>query len=357
MSGLPKWRFFIVIFALLAAVLCILVRFAFYVADGNPGQAGRPQNFRERGQILDRNGKILASQIRLYDVYVSPPERDNIPELAAGLAPIVEMNEEDIRARISGARGSFILKRHVSPAVMEAIRDSRLRGVSTRQVPVRVYPEKSLAAQIIGFVGFDYTGLDGIERAFNDELSGEGNNGRGSTVVLTIDANVQYILEKVASSTLRETQAESVMFLAMDSRNGEILGSAVLPGFDPNNHTASDDRTYQNLTALPPYEPGSVFKIFSISALMDSGAISDNTVFTCNGFYEKTFPSGEKVRIECADGQAHGRVGPREIIINSCNVGAAYAADRQGNEAFYQSLLDYGFGKKTGAWVLMETAG
>jgi len=156
---------------------------------------------------------------------------------------------------------------------------------------------------------------------------------------------------------LRETHAESVMFLAMDPRNGEILGSAVLPGFDPNNYRAFGNDRYLNRTAYEQYEPGSVFKVFSIAALMDSGVISEQSEFVCNGVYEKVFSSGERVRIECADGRAHGRVRPREIIIHSCNVGAALAADRQENRAFYQSLLNFGFGKKTGTWVNMETAG
>jgi cell division protein FtsI (penicillin-binding protein 3) len=164
-------------------------------------------------------------------------------------------------------------------------------------------------------------------------------------------------LEKVASSTLEETQAESIMFLAMDPRNGEILGSAVLPDFDPNNYRSYTSDKYSNRSAHELYEPGSVFKIFSIAALMNSGAVTENSEFICNGVYEKVFSSGERVRIECADNHAHGRVRPREIIINSCNVGASMASDRQENQAFYQSIMDFGFGKKTGAWVNMETAG
>jgi cell division protein FtsI (penicillin-binding protein 3) len=156
---------------------------------------------------------------------------------------------------------------------------------------------------------------------------------------------------------MQETHAESVMFLAMDPRNGDILGSAVLPGFDPNNYRASSADRFLNLSAREHYEPGSVFKVFSIASLMDAGVIAETSEFLCTGVYEKTFPSGETVRIECADGRAHGRVRPREIIMYSCNVGAALAADRQENQAFYRSMLNFGFGNKTGAWVNTETAG
>jgi len=355
MNSLIKWRFRLVVMTLLAMAVFILGRYAYYLAKGDSGQGGQPRKAVERGKILDRNGKTLASQITLHNVYVSPPAQEKIPELAMELAPIIDMSAEDVYNLISRANGSFLLKRQISLSALEMIKDEqrngRLRGVTTAPAPVRSYPEKTLAAQIIGFTGSDNNGLEGVEYAFNKELSG------GSNVVLTIDTNIQYILEKVAGSTLNETHAESVMFLAMDPRNGEILGSAVLPGFDPNNYRASGNSRYLNLAAREHYEPGSVFKVFSIASLMDSGVIADQSEFICTGVYEKVFSSGEKVTIECADRRAHGKVRPREIIINSCNVGAALAADRQNNELFYQSMLDFGFGKKTGAWVNTETAG
>jgi cell division protein FtsI (penicillin-binding protein 3) len=356
MNNLVKWRFNLVIFSLLAAALIILGRYAFFIVHDDDDHNRQRYSSAERGRILDRNGKVLASSINLYNVYVSPPKKEEeIRSLAMELAPFFNISAGEIEDRISKANGNFLLQRQVPLAAIEMIRDEqragKLRGVSSLSIPSRIYPEKNLASQIIGFVGSDMNGLEGIEYAFNQELSGGGN------VVLSLDINVQHILEKVASSTLQETQAESVMFLAMDPRNGELLGSAVLPDFDPNNYRSYTSENYSNRSAHELYEPGSVFKIFSIAALMDSGAITENSEFTCNGVYERSFSSGEKVRIECADGHAHGRVRPREIIINSCNVGAAMAADRQENQAFYQSILNFGFGRKTGAWVNMETAG
>jgi cell division protein FtsI (penicillin-binding protein 3) len=355
MNSLVKWRFYAVIFTLLAAAVVVLSRYAFHIMAGDSGQGGRPRTSAERGRILDRNGKVLASQINLYNVYASSPPKDDIRNMADGLAPLLDMSSEGLYDRLSRGGRNILLKRQVSASVMETIKNEQrnggFRGISTIPVPSRTYPEKNLAAQIIGFTGIDNYGREGVEYAFNKELS------TGNNVVLTLDINVQHILEKVADSTLRETHAESVMFLAMDPRNGEILGSAVLPGFDPNDYRAFSNDRYLNRTAYEQYEPGSVFKVFSIAALMDSGVISEQSEFVCNGVYEKVFSSGERVRIECADGRAHGRVRPREIIIHSCNVGAALAADRQENRAFYQSMLNFGFGKKTGTWVNMETAG
>ena len=369
MNNLPKWRFTLVITLLIAAAAAILARYGWHIRQNDSDRSANSRNITERGAIVDRNGKILAAQVRRYDIYVRPP-RDNanrarkIAKLAEELAPFLDMSADEIDRRISGNTKEFILKRQVPMETWDRIksaqniREDRLTGVAARAEPFRVYPEKTLASQILGFMGDYFRPLEGIEYALDRELSGIENGGRGSKVVLTIDANVQHILERVAESTMRETQAESVIFLAMDPRNGEILGSAGLPGFDPNDYRASPSSTYLNLSALEHYEPGSVFKVFSISSLMDAGAISEQTEFFCNGVYERTFPGG-RVRIECADGHAHGRVGPREIIIYSCNVGAAYAADRMENynQMFYRSLLDYGFSAKTGAWKNAETAG
>ena len=364
MSSLPKGRFLFVIFLLLAMAVAVVVNYAVMVRKNDPEQTRAAQPIQERGPIVDRNGKILATQVQRYDIYVRPPKNrdyESIVKLADELSPVLNIRTEDIRDKIIGAKREFIIKRHVSRDIWDMItgeqRNGKLAGVTAKAVPFRLYPENDLAAQIIGFVGDDYQGLEGIELAYNTGLSGSESGGRGDKVVLTIDANVQHILEKVAGATLQETRAETVMFLAMDSRSGEILGSAVLPGFDPNDYLASGSNRYPNLTAIENYEPGSVFKAFSISALMDSGAISEDSVFICNGYYEMTFKNGETIRIECADGAAHGRVGPREIIVHSCNVGASYAAERLDNQSFYQLISSYGFGKKTGAWVNMETAG
>ena len=363
MNSLPKRRFLIAVSVLLVTALYILIRYALNIEPELSESAETPRTTLERGPIVDRNGKILAGQVRRYDIYIIPPKERNqnrqnekINNLASRLAPVLEMNEEEIRQKIKTSKKDFIIKRHVTPETYNAIKTMQeekgnpLAGVMARAVPYRVYPEKSLASQIIGFVGTEYQGQEGIEYAFNTELSGKENSGRGEKIELTIDVNVQHILEDVAYSTLKDTRAEAVIFLAMDPRNGEILGSAVVPGFDPNDFRNFNIEYYRNLPANMPYEPGSVMKVVSISALMNSGAITERSEFICNGTYEWTTPSGKKERISCADGVAHGKVGPREIIIKSCNIGAFHAASMQNDQAFYQSMLDFGFGKRTGAW-------
>lgn len=371
MNGLPRFRLFAVICVFLLSALFILVRYAALAAAGDDSDSATLASAQNRGEIVDRNGRLLAGDVRRYDIYVQPPlDKGNQVQvqtaraIATDLAPIMGIEAEGLFWRIANSPGEFVLGKSMDSSVAGAIRDAKdgsaagtLSGVSAKPVPARVYPEKSLAGQILGFVGAQHQGLEGVEFALNAALSGRETDGRGSNVVLTIDVNVQHILEQVAFSVLNDTGAENVMFLAMDPRSGDILGSAVVPGFDPNSYGSSSPYLYRNLAALEHYEPGSVFKIFSIAAMLESGAISPDTEFYCSGTYERTFPGGEVVRITCADGVAHGRVTAREIITLSCNVGAAYAAEMYENEPFYGDLRNFGFGSSTGSWVNRETAG
>jgi cell division protein FtsI (penicillin-binding protein 3) len=166
---------------------------------------------------------------------------------------------------------------------------------------------------------------------------------------------VQYILEDIAAKVLNVNQAEAVMLLAMENETGNILGQASVPGFDPNNFSAYTEAERQEKPSVWAYEPGSVFQIFSLASLMDSGAVASSSSFLCNGKYEKTTNLGEHIVINCLG--AHGNVSPREIIIYSCNAGAAYAADRMTDLGFYGYLQNLGFGQKTFAGEAGETAG
>ncbi|MCL2043226.1 MAG: transpeptidase family protein [Treponema sp.] len=370
MKTIPKVRFFLVIAAISIASLLILIQYALLIGQGSSEQSASARANIERGTIVDRHGKVLAAQVRRYDIYVRPPrDRDReirekrIENLAADLALFLDMEAEDIKTRISSASKEFALQREVSAETWESIRNAqsdnneRLQGVYAWAVPFRVYPERNLAAQILGFMGNHFRPLEGIEYGYDAVLSGRNTGGKGNNIVLTIDANVQHILERVAFSAYEDTGADMVMFLAMDPRNGEILGSAIVPGYDPNNYRASHESRWRNYPAEMQFEPGSVFKVFSVASLMDTGAISESTEFICTGVYERIFPTGARVRISCVDGRAHGRVGPREIVTLSCNVGASYAADSADNAAFYRSLTNFGFGARTGTWVNAETAG
>jgi cell division protein FtsI (penicillin-binding protein 3) len=359
MSDSRKRRFVIFAFLFSLAALAVLVRYGvLMLGSAPPPDPPRSRSLGERGPILDRNGRFLALQTRLANISAWRPEIGDPEALGQELGPILEMPADEIRERITLSPSDFVyLKKQVDESTIKMIRglkdEGRLRGVAVEPIMGRIYPERHLAGQIIGFTGDENNGLAGIEYAFDDALAGDGKS--GSSVILTIDANVQYILEQIAAKTLAENGAEAVMLMAMDPRTGDVLGSASAPGFDPNDFRGSGETDRMDRPAIWAYEPGSVFKVFSLAALMDSGAVNGDTAFICNGRYERITGGGERILINCLG--AHGRVSPREIIIYSCNAGAAYASDRLGNASFYDLLRNFGFGGRTGAGNPGETAG
>jgi cell division protein FtsI (penicillin-binding protein 3) len=268
------------------------------------------------------------------------------------------MTPLEIEERIAAGTSNYvIIRRQVGETAIReieaAIKAKKLPGVGIDPIVGRIYPEGRIASQIIGFVGDEQNGLEGIEYEYEEKLAPK--NAHGSQVVLTLDANVQYILEDIGRRLLSENGAEAIMLMAMDPRSGDILGSAALPDFDPNDFRSSSPETWRNLPVAWSYEPGSVFKIYSLAALMDSGSIGAASSFVCNGHYEHVTSRGERIVIGCLE--SHGRVSIADIIIKSCNAGAAYASDRLDSQSFYTRLRDFGFGSRTGAGSPGESAG
>jgi len=346
-------RRFVIVFSMLGAfLLYLLIHYAVLMIKGDlPAVSRQTAVLPERGSILDRNGRILAIQIRFADVGIWRPTITDIDILANELSVLLEMSPAEIKNRIDTSDSEFLyLRRQIDDntarRLSSLVEEKKIRGVMVQPNTGRVYPERNITSHIAGFVGDNNRGLEGIEFAFNDILSGG-----GSQVVLTIDTYVQFILHQIASKTMEETRAEAVIFAVMDPRTGEILGSVSLPDFDPNSFRTSDANSRINRPAIWAFEPGSTFKVFSIAALLDSGAISKNLTYQCTGSY--TSIRGNP--ITCLS--VHGRVTPREIILLSCNCGAAYASESINSNAFYQLLSGFGFGARTGAGSPGETAG
>ena len=361
-AGIRRFTIFAIFLSL--AALALVGRYAFLMLF--PRQLPRQvqtERLAGRGPILDRNGRLLALETRLGNVSIWRPEITDIEALSRELAPLLEQTPAELVNRINNSQSDFLyLGRQINEPVIRmiesGIRDRRFRGVSIEPVVGRIYPERTLASQIIGFVGAEGSGLAGVEFAFNDDLraqQGVRSTNRSSQIFLTIDVNIQYIMESIATRVMNETGAEAIIFMAMDPRTGDILGSVSLPGFDPNMFRASDEDSRMDRSAIWAFEPGSTFKVFSLAALLDSGAIAENTHFLCNGRYERVTGRGERIVINCLGN--HGSVNARDIIVVSCNAGVAYAIDQMGALFFYNYLRDFGFGARTGAGNPGETAG
>jgi len=366
-NAMPSKRYSVLFMLLAVAALALLGRFAWLMlgkgGSKNTAETAVIKPFPERGAILDRNGRFLAIQVTVNDVGIKKSDSREMETEIELLAPILNMTAAEIRTRLDSSRSDIVyLKRQVDESTARDIRNAKLAAIADKkkvngiiidEIPGRLYPEQTLASQTIGYSTYLNVGSYGIEAAFDNELSGKDNNGKGSHVVLTIDSTVQYILENIAQSTMKETGAKAVMLTAMDPRSGEILGAASLPGYNPNEFNLSSDEQRINRVAGWTYEPGSVFKVFSLASLLDSGAINGNSTFICNGSYDVAGDRGEKIR--CLG--SHGRVGAREIIIYSCNVGTAFATERIAEGTFDGLLRNFGFGARTGAGAPAEGEG
>jgi cell division protein FtsI (penicillin-binding protein 3) len=361
-SPLSKGRFIVFVSLFALFILLIYVRYAqLMLFPERANQNIDKNNLIERGPILDRNGTILAMQTRLGNITVWKPEAMKTLEQSAKLlAPLVEIDEKTIIDRVQQSNSSFMyLKKRLDQSVLgniEAlIKEGKLPGIAIEPIMGRIYPEKSMASSLIGFVGDENQGLGGLEYAFESDLAPQNGQSYGNQLILTIDAKVQYSLEAIAKKALEENKAEAVMMIAMMPQTGDILGYVSLPNFNPNDISGSTEQERMDRPAIWAYEPGSVFKVFSISSMLDTGAITPNSTFFCDGQYEQTTNSGEKIAIKCLG--AHGTVRPQEIITYSCNAGAAYASDRIDSQTFYTMLQQFGFGNKTGIGLPGETSG
>jgi cell division protein FtsI (penicillin-binding protein 3) len=351
-----SFRYWSVVGILGLFAIFVVVRYAYLAAT--PGAAAAPAAAStERGAIADRNGRVLAMDSPLYNVAVWRPEtrRAAFPAEAARLSSITGLPESEIMDRwSSGASDFFYLVKRAQPQVARAVQEAKdggaFAGVVVEKVAGRLYPEKRLASHLVGFVGDGNSGLAGLEMRLDDELLG-----RGRDLVLSIDADIQYSLEEIARKAMTTTGAQAVMLLAADARTGEMLSYVAMPDFDPNDYSSSPSEDWYDWPSVYHYEPGSVFKVFSMASVLDLGGADANTTFTCDGAFHKVTPSGEKITIKCLG--VHGAVNIEKILEFSCNAGAAYAADRVESTDFYERLRGFGFGSRTGIVVPGETPG
>lgn len=349
---------FITVFAIVGVVVAlILVRYGQIMLGGAeaPEDGTAAPAPVERGPILDRNGRILAIQTELETVWAWRPEVQDPATVAAQLAPLIDIDEDEIRDKLSGPVGSVTIRRAISPAQSEAIRaareEGRIEGIRLRDDYGRSYPAEESLGAVVGFVGDDGNGLAGVEYTMESWLD-PGDDGRrfGNQVFLTVDMNIQYEAERLARNALEEHRADSVMLLTMDARSGDVLAYASLPGYDPNRFSSYPEDARRNRPIADVYEPGSVFKIFSVGSLLQLGAITPDSTFATTGVYDRVSPP-------IRDLANYGTIDTPGILRLSSNVGAAMASERADARSFYTMLRLFGFGEETGVELNGEEAG
>lgn len=318
----------------------------------------------ERGPILDRNGKLLALTIQKNSVTSWAPAVREPEDSAYLLSKLLGANSQDILRRIKQSEGFTYIQRHITSDQSAAIRKAKdkgqLRGIYLEPEQTRSYPEGELAAHVIGFVGVDNIGLEGIENTYNnvlapDTIPSKGTKVFGNRLFLTIDVNVQYAAEKIANSAISKHDADKVFVLVAKADTGEILAYASQPSYNPNSFSASSPERWRNSIATSPFEPGSVLKIFTMAALLETGVATTTMTFPSPGYYQRILPNGTTIRI--GDLGDYGDLTMEDILQYSSNAGTAHASELISEESFYHMLRLFGFGQLTGIPFRAESPG
>ena len=345
----------------------------------------------KRGDILDRNGSLLASTTEAYrvdadlDTFRRVIEtKGKTPEsYAAPLAEILGEETESILEKLTSEHKGIIIKRKIEKDVIDRLRAYiNEEGISFLLIGydnIRYYPNNSFLSHVLGSVNVDGTGVMGLEYWYDETLRGvsgikiaevDKQNRElpysavtltpaihGSDLTLTIDEKIQYFIENLAEEAMEKHEADSVTMIVSDPRTGGVLGMVNLPDFDPNN--PREDRTQEEFDAVTrnfavndSYEPGSTFKIVTISSALEEGLVDEHDHFNCPGYI---MVNG--VRVNCVNRSGHGDQSLQDVLRNSCNVGTILIAQRLGEEKFSAYVDDYLFGQKTGIDLPGETTG
>jgi cell division protein FtsI (penicillin-binding protein 3) len=331
-----------------------------------------------RGAITDRAGVLLAGSADARSVYADPAILKKEDRSGAALAKVARaLGLDAAAARRKLAKGTrfVFLARRVSPAEADAVerivKAERLRGIALVNETRRYYPKLELASQLLGHVGDDGNGLEGVELALDDLLAGSPakvpslRDGAGRTVLagdpsaareregarveLTIDQGLQLATERALARAAAGVRAAAGMAVALDPRTGEVLALASWPPANPNAPRRAGEM--RNRAVADAFEPGSTMKAFSIAGALDRGAVGALDPIDCGG---GSLAIGAHV---IHDHEALGWVGPSRVVASSSNVGAAKIAARLGKERLHEALVAFGFGERPGTGIPGEAKG
>ncbi len=310
----------------------------------------------KRGTIFDQNGEILAIETEFFSLTAWKPDIEDPAKIATFLAPALELSEESIYNKITADNGvNFVflgarkLPDSKTQEIDSIIKKNDLKGLSLQPESKRVYPLEESAAHLIGFTNIDNRGQDGIELTYDNVLSpiiwNNKKTNNGNDIYLTIDAKAQYILEKIMRKAIEQNDPDFIMGLLVEAKTGKIRAYAQEPSYNPNHPGDYPQSLRDNKIATYMYEPGSVFKIFSMASILNNGGIDINTrVDTSNSYNPEDFQRLNVTPI--TDLNNYGILTPTDIIVNSSNVGMSFLSDTIEKERLFQYIQDLGFGKR-----------
>jgi len=337
-------------------------------------QQGVVETGFERGQVSDREGRQLARSIETESIFVAPDEVKDVTLVSQLISSALGTETAAVAKQISEAqeakRRFLWIARRVPEEQAQKIAACKIDGVHLQKEAKRYYPNGSLAAHVLGFVGLDNTGQAGIEQFYNQKISGEtgklylerDSRGRiyhsfaidskpGQHVVLTIDQMIQYRAEQALAEAVQNAHAKSGTAIVLDPHTGDILALANAPSFDPNQPGDAKAETRINQALEYVYEPGSTFKIVAFSAALEKGLIKPDDKIDCQ------MGSITVAKRLIHDHHPFGLLTASEALAKSSNVAAIKLGLRVGDSSMFDFIKLYGFGSRTGVELPGETAG
>ncbi|MBO7527963.1 MAG: stage V sporulation protein D, partial [Clostridia bacterium] len=333
----------------------------------------------ERGKILDKNGAALAVSYTTYNVYTRYREIKDLNTVSTFLSKELNMSFNDVFEKISNSKVSEVLiKQQISQDLAEEILSSDISGIFLSENSSRYYPYGNLLTQVLGFTSIDGNGQAGIEAYYNEKLTGENGyymlqsdlqgkeidntlrtyikSETGEDLTLSIDVNIQIMLEQALNKAYEEQKARGVLGIIMEPSTGKILAMSNKPSFDLNNIPRYDVSSLmemiKNKCVVDVYEPGSTFKILTMAAALELGVASEHDHFYCSGSM-----SVDGQKIKCWKSIGHGSQTLYQGFANSCNCVFMTLAQRIGTQKFYEYLKKFGIGDKTGIEISGESNG
>jgi cell division protein FtsI (penicillin-binding protein 3) len=340
---------------------------------------GQRQHLKEwivlpkRGALFDRTGEPLALSLESQSVYARPHRVPDADKLSRQLAPILKLRTSEVKEKLTAEKPFVWIKRQVSSAEAEKVQALKADGLGMFYEPNRHYPQGQLAGQLIGFVGLDSEGLEGLELKYNDYIRGETGSsvaerdalGRrvlvqgveglhippGSDIHLTLDTSIQHMAERELEAAILKYRAKAGVVIVLEPFTGEVLALANYPSFDPNHYNKQSAEQRRNRAVTDSFEPGSTFKTILAAAALEEGVVGKEDLFYCE---MGKYPYAGKI---IHDTHPHGWLSFAKILQVSSNIGFTKVAEKLKKERFFKYIENFGFGEPTGIDVPGEVAG
>ena len=315
----------------------------------------------QRGSIYDSKGQLLSSSIPYYSAFVLEKQLEDKQDTIEKLTRVLPQTQEEISKKIYSGKKFVWLDKLFHFRKKKKIDDLKLAGVHVVQDFRRYYPLENLASHVLGFVGYDSQGLEGLEYRFNNHLLDvkesvntekiKGKVFEGGKIFLTIDENIQYFAEKELKKQVEKMKASRGQVIVMESKTASILAMANYPNYNPNYFSDYSTKTYLNWAVNSAYEPGSTFKVITLAAALEEKLINPQQKIYCEEGY--FFIGGSIIR----DVKPYSHLKLHEVLQKSSNICALKVGRLIDNKKFHQYILDFGFGKKTNIELPGEVKG